>query len=84
VRQEINLQDGAPTPRGWGGEGRGAARRAPSVAPRHRRAYVVYVAARAADGGGGVGASGPCHLLLSRCHSLILGIPSKRLSPLAY
>eukprot|EP01049_Picozoa_sp_SAG25_P004841 SAG25_NODE_315_length_9978_cov_10.651483_4_plen_187_part_00 len=55
--------DGAPTPRGWGGEGRGAARRAPSVAPRHRRAYGVRAAragaVRAGDGGGGVGHSAP-------------------------
>jgi hypothetical protein len=62
---------GAPTPRGRGGEGRGAARRAPSVAPRHRRAYdaragLLYAPARAlgssvagVDGGGGVGGSFP-------------------------
>jgi hypothetical protein len=52
---------GRPRREGGGarGEGRGAARRAPSVAPRHRRAYVVRVAVRAADGGGGAGGTVP-------------------------
>jgi hypothetical protein len=49
--------------------GRGARSSSPSVAPRHRRAYVVRPARRlrAADGGGGVGASAP---LLVRVNQL--------------
>jgi hypothetical protein len=40
-------------------QGCGAARRAPSVAPGHRHAYVTRAAVCAADGGGGAGRAGP-------------------------